>query len=335
MLFVDNQEITDPRTNIALETYLVENRLSDQPLLLFYINEPAIIIGRNQNTIEEVNQRYVEENGIHVVRRMSGGGAVYHDLGNFSFCFIQNEDEHARDFAVFTRPIIAALQQMGVAGARLEGRNDLTIDGKKFSGNAVYIKNGRMTAHGTLLYDANLDAVNAALRPRPEKIQSKGIRSVRSRVTNIRPYVAPEYQGLDTRQFRDLLLLRIFNVDTRAAVPEYRLTAADWERVAALRAERFANWDWNYGRSPAFSTERSHKFAAGTVDFRFNVASGRIQSLKIYGDFFGIGELAEVEALLQGQPYRREALAAALAGVDVGHYFGNISLDELLDLLVG
>ena len=246
MLFVDNQEITDPRTNIALETYLVENRLSDQPLLLFYINEPAIIIGRNQNTIEEVNQRYVEEHGIHVVRRMSGGGAVYHDLGNFSFCFIQNEDEHARDFAVFTRPIIEALQQMGVAGARLEGRNDLTIDGKKFSGNAVYIKNGRMTAHGTLLYDANLDAVNAALRPRPEKIQSKGIRSVRSRVTNIRPYVAPEYQGLDTRAFRDLLLLRIFNVDQRAAVPEYRLTAADWDRVAALRAERFANWDWPF-----------------------------------------------------------------------------------------
>ena len=156
MLFVDNQENTDPRTNIALETYLVENRLTDQPLLLFYINEPSIIIGRNQNTVEEVNQRYVEEHGIHVVRRMSGGGAVYHDLGNFSYCFIQEEHGPARDFSVFTRPVIEALHQVGVAGAKLEGRNDLLIDGKKFSGNAMYIKNGRMTAHGTKIGRAHV-----------------------------------------------------------------------------------------------------------------------------------------------------------------------------------
>ena len=336
MLFVDNQENTDPRTNIALETYLVENRLTDQPLLLFYINEPSIIIGRNQNTVEEVNQHYVEKHGIHVVRRMSGGGAVYHDLGNFSYCFIQEEHGSARDFSVFTRPVIEALHQMGVTGARLEGRNDLLIDGKKFSGNAMYIRNGRMTAHGTILYDADLDAVTAALKPRADKIESKGIKSVRSRVTNIRPYVADAYQHLNTREFRDHLLLRIFGVNSRADVPEYTLSADDWAQVAAIRAERFANWDWNYGRSPAFTSERYHKYPQGAVDFRFNVEQGgNIKEIKIYGDFFGVGDIADVEKRLTGIPYRRDAISAAFADIDTALYFGGIAAKDLIDQLVG
>ena len=336
MLFVDNQENTDPRTNIALETYLVENRLTDQPLLLFYINEPSIIIGRNQNTVEEVNQHYVEKHGIHVVRRMSGGGAVYHDLGNFSYCFIQEEHGPARDFSVFTRPVIEALHQMGVAGAKLEGRNDLLIDGKKFSGNAMYIRNGRMTAHGTILYDADLDAVTAALKPRADKIESKGIKSVRSRVTNIRPYVADAYQHLNTREFRDHLLLRIFGVNSRADVPEYTLSINDWAQVAAIRAERFANWDWNYGRSPAFTSERYHKYPQGAVDFRFNVEQGgNIKEIKIYGDFFGVGDIADVEKRLTGIPYRRDAITAAFADIDTALYFGGIAAKDLIDQLVG
>lgn len=336
MLFVDNQENTDPRTNIALETYLVENRLTDQPLLLFYINEPSIIIGRNQNTVEEVNQHYVEEHGIHVVRRMSGGGAVYHDLGNFSYCFIQEEHGPARDFSVFTRPVIEALHQMGVTGAKLEGRNDLLIDGKKFSGNAMYIRNGRMTAHGTILYDADLDAVTAALKPRADKIESKGIKSVRSRVTNIRPYVADAYQHLNTREFRDHLLLRIFGVNSRADVPEYTLSADDWAQVAAIRAERFANWDWNYGRSPAFTSERYHKYPQGAVDFRFNVEQGgNIKEIKIYGDFFGVGDIADIEKRLTGIPYRRDAITAAFADIDTALYFGGIAAKDLIDQLVG
>ena len=336
MLFVDNQENTDPRTNIALETYLVENRLTDQPLLLFYINEPSIIIGRNQNTVEEVNQHYVEEHGIHVVRRMSGGGAVYHDLGNFSYCFIQEEHGPARDFSVFTRPVIEALHQMGVAGAKLEGRNDLLIDGKKFSGNAMYIRNGRMTAHGTILYDADLDAVTAALKPRADKIESKGIKSVRSRVTNIRPYVTDAYQHLNTREFRDHLLLRIFGVNSRADVPEFTLSADDWAQVAAIRAERFANWDWNYGRSPAFTSEHYHKYPQGAVDFRFNVEQGgNIREIKIYGDFFGVGDIADVEKRLTGIPYRRDAISAAFADIDTALYFGGIAAKDLIDQLVG
>ena len=335
MLFVDNQEITDPSINIALETYLVENRLTDEPLLLFYINEPSIIIGRNQNTVEEVNQRYVEEKGIHVVRRMSGGGAVYHDLGNFSFCFIQDENGLARNFQAFTQPVIAALHKMGATGAALQGRNDLLIDGKKFSGNAMYVRNGRLTAHGTILFDADLDAVTQALKPRADKIESKGIKSIRSRVTNIKPYVADAYKGMSTREFRDCLLLEIFGVQSRAQVPEYKLGEQDWQKVQQIRAERFGNWDWNYGRSPAFSSERYFKFPIGAVDFRFNVDRGQIQSIRIYGDFFGLGDIADVEKLLTGIAYRREAVELAFSHIDVKHYFGNIEAADLVNLLVG
>ena len=153
MIFVDNGQNYDADLNIALETYLVENKLVDEPILLFYINKPSIIVGRNQNTAEEINQTYVDEHGINVVRRMSGGGAVYHDLGNVSFCFIKDDDGSFRDFASFTKPVIQALHKMGATGAVLEGRNDLLIDGKKFSGNAMYAKDGRMTAHGTILFD--------------------------------------------------------------------------------------------------------------------------------------------------------------------------------------
>lgn len=335
MYFIDNKDITDPSINIALETYLVENRLSDEPMLLFYINEPSIIIGRNQNTIEEVNQRYVEEQGIHVVRRMSGGGAVYHDLGNCSFCFIQEENGMARDFAAFTRPVIEALHQMGASGAELAGRNDLLIEGKKFSGNAMYVRNGRMTAHGTILFDSDLDAVTAALKPRADKVESKGIKSVRSRVSNLKPYLSAEFQQMDTSAFRDFLLLKIFGVSERAQVKEYVLTEEDWQKVAAIRAERFGNWDWNYGRSPAFSSQRYHKFPIGAVDFRFNVERGVVQSIRIFGDFFALGEIADVEQALTGVLYRRDAVEEVFKRLDVKQYFGNIEARELVDLFVG
>ncbi|HRA69323.1 MAG TPA: lipoate--protein ligase, partial [Trichococcus flocculiformis] len=222
MYFVDNQGQLDPSVNIALETFLLKEKILDEPILLFYINEPSIIIGRNQNTIEEINADYVEANKIHIVRRMSGGGAVYHDLGNFSFCFITKDDgDSFRDFGKFTKPVISFLHSVGVKEAELKGRNDLVIGEKKFSGNAMYATNGRMTAHGTILFDSDLDAVTSALKPRKEKIESKGIKSIRSRVTNIKPFVDEAYQDLTTEEFRDLMLLSIFNVKTREEVKEY------------------------------------------------------------------------------------------------------------------
>lgn len=335
MYFVDNSNNYDASLNIALETYLVENRLVDEPILLFYINDPSIIVGRNQNTIEEVNQAYVEEKGIRVVRRMSGGGAVYHDRGNFSFCFIKDDDGSFRDFASFTQPVIEALHKMGAKGAELKGRNDLLIEDKKFSGNAMYAKNGRMTAHGTILFDADLDEVTKALKPRKEKFESKGIKSVRSRVTNIKPYVSPEYQKLTTEEFRDLLLLEIFGVKSRDQVKELKLTEADWAKVREIQAERFGNWDWNYGQSPAFAIQMSQKFPFGFVDFRFNVEQGVIKEVKVYGDFFGLGDISDVEDALVGVRFEREAVNQVFENLDFNKYFGRVTAEEILTLIFG
>ena len=335
MYFVDNGNNYDASLNIALETYLVENRLVDEPILLFYINDPSIIVGRNQNTIEEVNQAYVEEKGIRVVRRMSGGGAVYHDRGNFSFCFIKDDDGSFRDFASFTQPVIESLHKMGAKGAELKGRNDLLIEDKKFSGNAMYAKNGRMTAHGTILFDADLDEVTKALKPRKEKFESKGIKSVRSRVTNIKPYVSPEYQKLTTEEFRDLLLLEIFGVESRDQVKELKLTEADWAKVREIQAERFGNWDWNYGQSPAFAIQMSQKFPFGFVDFRFNVEQGVIKEVKVYGDFFGLGDISDVEDALVGVRFEREAVNQVFENLDFNKYFGRVTAEEILSLIFG
>ena len=335
MYFVDNGNNYDASLNIALETYLVENRLVDEPILLFYINDPSIIVGRNQNTIEEVNQAYVEEKGIRVVRRMSGGGAVYHDRGNFSFCFIKDDDGSFRDFASFTQPVIQALHKMGAKGAELKGRNDLLIEDKKFSGNAMYAKNGRMTAHGTILFDADLEEVTKALKPRKEKFESKGIKSVRSRVTNIKPYVSPEYQKLTTEEFRDLLLLEIFGVKSRDQVKELKLTEADWAKVREIQAERFGNWDWNYGQSPAFAIQMSQKFPFGFVDFRFNVEQGVIKEVKVYGDFFGLGDISDVEDALVGVRFEREAVNQVFENLDFNKYFGRVTAEEILTLIFG
>lgn len=333
MIFVDNGNNYDASVNIALETYLVENRLVDEPILLFYINEPSIIVGRNQNTTEEINQTYVDEHNIQIVRRMSGGGAVYHDLGNFSFCFIKDDDGSFRDFKSFTEPMIKALHKMGATGAELQGRNDLLIDGKKFSGNAMYAKDGRMTAHGTILFDSDLDEVNNALKPRKAKIESKGIKSVRSRVTNIKPYVDEKYQNLSTEEFRDLILLEIFGVEKREDVPELKLTPEIWEGVYKLREERMGNWDWNYGKSPDFEFERSHKFPFGFVDIRFNVSQGLIKDTHIFGDFFGLGNISDVEGTLNGVKYERHAVSEALSDVDINKYFGNTTVEEIVNLI--
>ncbi len=334
MIFVDNGNNYDAATNIALETYLVENRLVDEPILLFYINNPSIIIGRNQNTIEEINQPYIEEKGIQVVRRMSGGGAVYHDRGNFSFCFIKDDDGSFRDFQSFTKPVIDALQSMGATSAELQGRNDLLVDGKKFSGNAMYARDGRMTAHGTILFDADLEEVNNALKPRKAKIESKGIKSVRSRVTNIKPYVDEKYRNLSTEEFRDLLLLEIFKVDSKEEVPELKLTPKDWEGVRKIRDERMGNWEWNYGKSPDFDVQHSNKFPFGFVDLKLNVSQGKIKDAKIFGDFFGLGDISDVEKNLVGTKYERKAMIESIEDLDIKKYIGDISPEELINQLL-
>jgi len=328
MLFVDNQNITDPRVNLAIEEHLLRNFDTEDDFLLFYINEPSIIIGRNQNTIEEINTPYVEEHGVHVVRRMSGGGAVYHDLGNLNFSFITKyASENFQNFRKFTDPVVAVLRDLGV-DASLSGRNDILVGERKISGNAQYRSGGRMLSHGTLLFDTRLEDVVAALNVKQAKIESKGLKSVRSRVANICEFLD---HGMDVHTFRTLLLEGIFaEFDS---VPAYTLDENDWAQIRQISDARYARWEWNYGHSPEFNIQRARRFPGGEVDVRIDVHKGEIRSLKIYGDFFGERDVSELEERLLGIRYERDSLRSALNGVNLKPYFGAVELEAFLDLL--
>ncbi|AAU22662.1 lipoate--protein ligase LplJ [Bacillus licheniformis] len=328
MLFIDNQNITDPRINLAIEEYCLKHLDPEETYLLFYINQPSIIIGKNQNTIEEINTKYVDENGIIVVRRLSGGGAVYHDLGNLNFSFITKDDGNSfHNFKKFTEPVVAALKRLGV-DAELSGRNDLMANGRKISGNAQFSTKGRMFSHGTLLFDSEIEHVVSALKVKKDKIESKGIKSIRSRVANISEFLD---QKMTTVEFRSMLLRYIF--DTEGEIPEYKLTEKDWKIINQISKERYQNWDWNYGKSPKFNLQHSKRFQAGSVDIRLEVQKGVIRECKIFGDFFGVGDVSDIEEKLTGVQYERKAIEEALQGVDIKHYFGNIQKEEFLDLV--
>ncbi|MFP4032561.1 MAG: lipoate--protein ligase [Desulfococcaceae bacterium] len=329
MELISNQDFTDPRVNLALEEYCLRHKKLTGDYLLFYVNEPSIIIGRNQNTIEEINADYVREKGIHVVRRVSGGGAVYHDLGNLNFSFLTRYDRSFfHNFRKFTEPVIAALAAMGVA-AELTGRNDIVVDGRKISGNAQYASGPRMLSHGTLLLDSRLESVVEALNVKTEKIASKGLKSIRSRVANISEFLESPVSMAD---FKARLVQSIFA--PLGGAQERPLAESDWRAVHQLAAEKYGSWDWNFGRSPAYNIQRVHRFSLGRIDARVDVAKGRIQAIRIFGDFIGMGEIAELEDRLRGKSYRKDALRAALCEVDLSRYFGDISQTEFLDFLV-
>ncbi|MFW0779586.1 lipoate--protein ligase [Rossellomorea marisflavi] len=327
MKFIDNKGITDPRINLAIEEYALKNLDIDESYLLFYINEPSIIIGKNQNTIEEINTDYVEKQGLHVVRRLSGGGAVYHDLGNLNFSFITKDDgDSFHNFKKFTEPVIEALNKLGVK-AELSGRNDILAEGRKISGNAQFSTRGRMFSHGTLLFDSEMENVVSALRVKKDKIESKGIKSIRSRVANISEFLEGK---LTIEEFRSTLLKYIFN---DSDVEEYVLTDEDWVRIHALSKERYQNWDWNYGKSPSFNLQHSHRFPVGQIDVRLEVRKGTIENCKIYGDFFGVGNVDEIEEKLTGTRYERSEIEHVLEGMDIQHYFGKVTKEEFIDLV--
>ncbi|MEH7583048.1 lipoate--protein ligase [Priestia megaterium] len=328
MLFIDNQKNYDPRINLAIEEYALKHLDINETYLLFYINEPSIIIGKNQNTIEEINTKYVEDQQIHVVRRLSGGGAVYHDKGNLNFSFITKDDGNSfHNFKKFTEPVVEALKKLGV-NAELSGRNDLMAEGRKISGNAQFSTKGRMFSHGTLLFDSEIENVVSALRVKKDKIESKGIKSIRNRVANISEFLE---QKVTVEEFREMLLRYIF--DGEENITEYKLTEKDWETIHQISKERYQSWDWNYGKSPKFNLQHSHRFPVGQIDVRLEVNKGKIDACIIYGDFFGVGDVQEVQGKLTGVRYEKASIEQALEDIDIPHYFGNITKEEFVELI--
>ena len=326
MLYVDNDDHLDPRINLALEEFLLLHLQIEEPLFLFYINEPSVIVGRNQNVLEEVDLVYLKENNIHLVRRLSGGGTVYHDLGNLNYSFVTSGQEGLHDFDRFTGPVIRVLREMGVE-AELHGRSDIFVGGKKISGNAQYASHGRMFSHGTLLFNSDIEKMVRAIHPRQMKIESKAVQSVRSSVINIHE-VQPAIKSI--KELRDSILLGIF---ASGPVKRLELSEKDWRLVYQISDQRYKTWEWNVGRSPRFHIHKFQEFVEGRVDLRIEVDKGLIRGLKIDGPLWSKQEIETVEKLLVGVRYDPDVLSMALKNLEIEPFHGSLTRNEFLGLL--
>ncbi|CAM3190441.1 lipoate--protein ligase [Streptobacillus ratti] len=322
-------ESNDTAYNIALEEYAFKKLLDEDMIFLLWINKPSIIVGRHQNTIEEINKEYVRENNIEVVRRISGGGAVYHDYNNLNYTIISRESENrAFDFKSFSIPVIKTLESLGVK-AEFTGRNDLEIDGKKICGNAQAYINGRIMHHGCLLFDVDLSVLSKALKVSKDKIESKGVKSVRARVTNI---VNELPEKIDVKEFRDLLL--DYMKKEYPQMTEYVFNEEEIAEINKVKEEKFGNWDWNYGKSPEYNLTRTMKFEKGKIEVFVNVIDSKIENIKIYGDFFGIEDVSAVEELLKGSKYEQKEILERLNSINISRYFAGISAEEVMKTIV-
>ena len=319
----------DPRFNLALEEYVLKYLDSNEEFVLLWQNANSVIIGRNQNTVEEINAKMVKEHDVSVVRRITGGGAVYHDMGNLNFSFVtENLKDNLNNYRKFTEPVIEALKTLGVP-AEFQGRNDIVVEDKKISGNAQsYFKN-KMLHHGTILFDADLSFVASVLNVKQDKIASKGIKSNRARVTNIKPYLKEQ---IDMVRFKELLLKYLLKTEN-ILDHVYHLTQEDLDKIYELMESRYNQWSWNYGESPESQIEREKRYAGGKLQLHFDLSDGKFTSMKIFGDFLGTKDLALLEAKLVGVPYQEEALKEALKDEPIDEYFFNITIDDLIDCI--
>lgn len=313
---------TDPAYNLAVEEYALTH-FREGNLLMLWQNAPSVIIGRNQNTAEEINQDFVNSHNIRVVRRNTGGGAVYHDLGNLNYSFITDVDGTDRQtYERFVLPIVSALVDLGL-DACSSGRNDILVSGKKVSGTAQQILKGRILHHGTLLFDTDAGMIQGALNPDPEKFRSKSVKSVRSRVGNIRSFLS-----VDMMVDRFWEHLKSFFLVSDAQ--QIELTPDDLQAIVELKEKKYDTWEWNYGRSPKCQIQSKNRYEGGSLDIRFSVESGKITEIHIFGDYLAVKPIEELEERLIGCERREDSLMSALEDVDLSEYLGTITIQELI-----
>ncbi|MBZ6011234.1 lipoate--protein ligase [Leuconostoc gelidum] len=315
----------DAYTNIAMDAWLLKNLKPKEPVFSLWQNKRAVIVGENQNTFSEVNSDYVDSHNVEVVRRVSGGGAVYHDLGNICFTFFVPVSSSARvDFHQFVQPMADALESLGIH-VDISGRNDLEIEGKKVSGNAQRYAGGYLMHHGTLLWDTDVDAMVRSLNVADEKFISKAAKSVRTRVGNIKDY-APK--DLTINKFIDQLTYYLTNEGRDG---EYKLDANQKSDILMLRDKKFSQWSWNYGQSPEFMYNNHAKFNGGSIDVQIDVHDGKITDINFTGDFLGVRDWREMKSQLIDTPFTYEYVADILEKNKNGQYFGSITNNELLE----
>ena len=274
MFLINNNNITDPWTNLALEEYCLRSLDSNNDYFLVYINAPSIVVGKHQNIFQEVNWEYRQKNGIGLIRRISGGGAVYHDHGNLNFSFITGFKAQKLDyFKILIDPIVNTLRQLGVP-AEIGVKNDIFVEGKKISGNSQYTNIKRMLSHGTLLFDADIEVLTHVLDSGLDIIESKGIQSKKGEVANISGYLKP---ALDMTGFRYKIIEGLAQVF--GEMDKWELSAKDWDGIHQLAGEKYQTWDWTYGHSPEFIVRYPFRSNPHKVNARIRVNRGLVKSI--------------------------------------------------------
>ena len=307
---------TDPAYNLAFEEYVLTH-FREGNILILWQNDNAVIIGRNQNTAEEINQSFVDAHNIRVIRRNTGGGAVYHDLGNLNYSFIADADGIDQAATqLFLKPVVDALCGLGL-DARFSGRNDILVSERKISGTAQQLSKGRLLLHGTLLFDSDPNMISGALNPDPTKFQSKSIKSVRSRVGNIRQYLQ---RDMDIGSFWNYLRTKLTGGSTICP----NLSETDLAAIQKLKQEKYDTWGWNFGK----------RWSGGLLDIRMTISGGCISQLGIFGDFLALQPITPLEQALVGCPLRCDALYNALAPLPLEQYIGSITMDELVQTIL-
>ncbi|QNR24889.1 lipoate--protein ligase [Croceimicrobium hydrocarbonivorans] len=315
---------TDPFFNIATDEFIFKHLKED--CFMLWQNDNAIIVGKHQNTLAEINLDYVKEHDIKVVRRLSGGGAVYHDMGNLNFTFTRSSerDDDLVDFKRYTAPIIAVLQEMGV-NAEFSGRNDIMIEGKKFSGNAEHVFKNKVMHHGTLLFSSNMPNISGALKINPLKYKDRAVKSIPKRVTNIQDHLK---EKMSVEEFADRIMNYILENYEDSKL--YEFSEEDLAMIESIKKEKYESWDWNYGYSPNYDFKQGVKTSGGLLEMNMNVSKGLIQEVKIQGDFFHIRDITDIEQALANTPHDEAKIREKLAQFNLKDYFKDISIDDLV-----
>ena len=324
MKFLQNSSL-DPHFNMAFDEFCLEQLKADEPVFYLWQNRPSVIIGLNQSAYAEVNLPYLREKGIVLARRVTGGGAVYHDLQNLNYTITGRIRDLETDYPAYVETMARALRALGVP-AEVSGRNDILVDGRKCSGYAKRMSKDRLMIHGTLMYDVDIDTLTEVLAAPGSKLSAAGVSSVRSRVANLKEYL-PQFK--DIHAFQAALQALLAGHDG-----EIRLTETQIARIEAEADAKYRTWEWIYGHSPAAAFRKTKKFACGRVEAAFSLKGGCIDGLRFSGDFLGNLPADRIADALQGCRYTREAIGAALGKAPVEDCFDAMTSDELTSFLL-
>ncbi len=320
--FINNN--TDVFYNFAVEEYFVNNY--KESVFIIWKNTPNVMIGRNQNTISEINMEFCEKNNIKIVRRLSGGGAVFSSPENFQYTLIVDKNETGEHgFKDMAEPLINFLEELGI-DAEFTGRNDILIDGKKVSGNAQYHNKNILLHHGTILFDVNVDMLTKALTPDPTKLTAKGIKSVKSRITTIKERLKDYDVDRFMSEFMEYQLRNQLNYLKE-------LTEEEKGEVLKIKKERWDLWDWNFGKNPKFSNSVKRKFDSGLVEINYEVKLAKIEKIKIYGDFFSNLNINELEDILNNEKFEIDYITEKLKNINISDYINGVNNDEFIKLM--